>query len=259
MSSDLNILAKSFKSLHKPHQPVILANVYDGISAKAVGSLPATKVIATASYAIAEAAGTVDKELTREQNMRGVEAIALATKELGKPLTVDIQDGYGEQLGGVIKQVISAGAVGVNLEDYDIENKRFYSATDAANRIKLVLSTASALGVPDFVVNARVDPLLYGGTIEEVISRGRVYLAAGATSIFVLGPLEGPHPGALTKEQITELVEAFAGRLNVSLFGRFTTKEVASLGVSRISIGPKLQFVASAAFQEEAKRLFNLD
>ncbi|PLB33624.1 isocitrate lyase/PEP mutase family protein [Aspergillus candidus] len=259
MSSDLNIAAKSFKSLHKPHQPVILANVYDGISAKTIGSLPASKAIATASYAIAEAAGTVDKQLTLEQNMRGVEAIASAIKDLGKPLTVDIQDGYGEQLGDVIKRVISVGGVGVNLEDYDKDNKRFYSAADAVNRIKLVLSTASALGVPDFVVNARVDPLLYGGTIEEVISRGQAYLAAGATTIFVLGPLEGPHAGSLTEEQIKQLVEAFGGRLNVSLFGRFTTKEAASLGVSRISIGPKLQFIASAAFQEEAERLFNLD
>lgn len=257
MASNLNITAKTFKSLHKPSQPVVLANVYDGISAKTVASLPTSKAIATASYAIAEAAGTSDDALTLEENIRATKIIASVIKESGKPLTVDIQDGYGEQLEECIKQVIEAGAVGVNLEDFDKGKKQFYSPDDAVDRIKRVLATATALGVPDFVVNARADALIYGGALDEVVSRGQAFLAAGATTVFVMGPMDRPVPGSLTKEEIAKLVEAFEGRVNVSL-GAFTSREVATLGVSRISVGPGLQFAALAAIKNAAEQILDV-
>ncbi|BCS18651.1 isocitrate lyase/PEP mutase family protein [Aspergillus puulaauensis] len=253
MASNLNLTAKTFKSLHKPHHPVILANVYDGISAKTIASLPSSKAIATASYAIAEAAGTSDEALTLEENIRATKIIASVIKDSGKPLTVDIQDGYGEQLEDSIKQVIEAGAVGVNLEDFDKERKQFYSASDAVDRIKRVLATATALGVPDFVVNARADALVYGGAFDEVVSRGHAFLDAGATTVFVMGPMDRPVPGSLTKEEIAKLVEAFEGRVNVTP-GLLPTKEVAALGVSRISVGPGLQFAAVGAIKQAAEQ-----
>ncbi|KAF9889278.1 hypothetical protein FE257_007386 [Aspergillus nanangensis] len=257
MTFDLNLAAKTFKGLHKPHPPVVLANVYDAVSAKTVASLPNSKAIGTASYAIAEAAGIEDDDLTLEENLRATKIIASAIKGQGKPLTVDAQDGYGDQLEETIKQLIGIGAVGANLEDYDRAKKQLYSVTDAVDRIKQALSIAKALGVPDFVLNARADPLLYGGTIDEVISRGQAFLAAGATSVFVLGPLDQEHPGGLSKEQISKLVEAFDGRVNVTP-GAFTTKEVAALGVSRISVGPDLQFAATAAVKKEAEHFLNI-
>lgn len=257
MASNLNLTAKTFKSLHKPHQPVVLANVYDGISAKTIASLPSSKAIGTASYAIAEAAGINDEALTLEENIRATKIIASSVKESGKPLTVDIQDGYGEQLEDAIKQVIEAGAVGVNLEDFDKEKKQFYSAADAVDRVKRALATASALGVPDFVVNARADALIYGGALDEVVSRGQAFLAAGATTVFVMGPMDRPVPGALTKEEITKLVEAFEGRVNVGP-GALSTKEVAALGVSRISVGPGLQFAAVAAIKNSAEQILDV-
>ncbi|PLB33265.1 isocitrate lyase/PEP mutase family protein [Aspergillus candidus] len=257
MASDLNLAAKAFKGLHRPNQPVVLANVYDGISAKTVAALPASKAIATASWAIAEAAGVPDEELTLEENIRATRIIATAIKGSGKPLSVDLQDGYGDQLEDAIKQVIGAGAIGANIEDYDNANKRLYSAHDAVNRVKHALAIADALGVPDFVVNARCDALVYGGTIDEVISRGQAFLAAGATSVFVLGPLDQAHPGELTREQITKLIQAFEGRVNL-VPGENTTKELAALGVARISVGPDLQMVAMKALKKEAEKFLDV-
>lgn len=40
-------------------------------------------------------------------------------KEFKKPLTVDIQDGYGASLEKAIAALIDCGVVGVNLEDCD--------------------------------------------------------------------------------------------------------------------------------------------
>ena len=257
MVSDLNLAAKAFKVLHRPHQPVVLTIVYDGVSARTVAELPASKAIATASWAIAEAAGVPDEELTLDENIRATKIIATAIKKSGKPLTVDLQDGYGDQLEEAIKKTIGAGAIGANLEDYDNANKRLYSTDDAVNRIKRALSVADSLGVPDFVVNARCDAILYGGTIDDIISRGQAYLAAGATSVFVLGPLEQAHPGELPRDQITKLVQAFQGRVNL-VPGEKSTKEIAALGVSRISVGPDLQMVAMRALKKEAEKFLDV-
>jgi 2-methylisocitrate lyase-like PEP mutase family enzyme len=48
-TASTNELAAHFKSLHKPGNPVVLTNVYDILSAKAVGGLKNTFALATAS------------------------------------------------------------------------------------------------------------------------------------------------------------------------------------------------------------------
>jgi 2-methylisocitrate lyase-like PEP mutase family enzyme len=53
------------------------------------------------------------------------------------------------------------------------------------------------------------------------------------------------------------VVKAFDGRLNVSLKmveGNLTAKELAKVGVSRISVGPAIQFMAMDAFGKEAEK-----
>jgi 2-methylisocitrate lyase-like PEP mutase family enzyme len=53
----------------------------------------------------------------------------------GKPLKLDVQHGYGDQLGEAISRVIEPWCVGVSLEDYDKENKQIYTAEAAVIRI----------------------------------------------------------------------------------------------------------------------------
>jgi 2-methylisocitrate lyase-like PEP mutase family enzyme len=53
-------------------------------------------------------------------------------------------------------------------------------------------------------------------------------------------------------------VKAFDGRLNVSkklVPDGLTVKDLAEIGVARISIGPALQFIAMAKFKEEAEKI----
>ncbi|KAJ5605317.1 hypothetical protein N7510_010471 [Penicillium lagena] len=257
MASTRNALAKALKKLHQPHRPIILANVYDGASAKAVASLPNSKAIATASYAVAEAAGTKDEDLSHQEIVRSAKAIASSIQSFGKPLTIDIRDGYGEKLESTVKELVEAGIVGVNLEDFDNETKEMYSMSEAADRIKNVLSTAKAAGMPDFVVNARCDTLVNNGSLDEVIRRGQAYLDAGATTVFVWG---GSSRGGISKDEVIKLVEAFNGRLNVlkSSTNGLSTKELATIGVARISVGPALQLAALEKIREVAKSLLEL-
>src|SRR5436190_502768 len=127
-----NALAQSFKSLHVPGKPLLLANIYDPSTARAVASLPGCKALATASVSIALA------------------------------------------------------VVGVNLEDSEQKTHTMMDEAVAVQRIKRALAAAAEVGVPDFVVNARSDSFLRGGSLDESIRRGKLYLGAGATTVYVL-------------------------------------------------------------------------
>lgn len=249
----LGELATAFRRLHQPGRPLVLANVYDLVSANAVAPLPSAHAIATASYAVALAAGTTDDDLTLEQNIAAAKLIGKAAAEHNKPLTVDLQDGYGNKLEEAVRQVIGAGAVGINLEDYDKEAKKFYSIDEAAARVKTAVDVGAKEGVPDFVVNARCDTLVQGGGIDEAIERGKKYLAAGATTVFVWG---GGKRG-VSRAEVEQLVKAFDGRLNVSMkwTGGLTVSELADIGVARISVGPTIMFLAMAEYERQAKQL----
>jgi 2-methylisocitrate lyase-like PEP mutase family enzyme len=252
--SATNSFAKELKALHKPGQPLVLANVYDILSAEAVAALPSCKALATASYAVARASGTTDDDMPMETNLHTARAIAHIAQKFGKPLTVDIQDAYGEQLEATIKQLIEAGVSGINLEDCDKETHSMHTPQTAVERIRRVLAVAKSEGVPDFVVNARCDTLVKGGELSEVFTRGKLYLEAGATTVFVWG---GSNRG-VSRAEVERMVKEFDGRLNVSLrlaAGNLTVKELAEIGVARISVGPQIQFLAMDSFAKAAEKL----
>lgn len=256
--ASLNQKAQELKALHQPGNPVILANVWDVSSARTVGSLPSAKALATASFAVASANNTSDDALTLEINLSVAKEVGKVAAELDKPLTIDLQDGYGPRLEEAISSVIAAGAVGVNLEDVDKETGVQYSPADAVDRITRALAAAKKEGVPDFVVNARCDTLLRStGPIEEAFSRGKKYLDAGATTVFVLG---GGKRGGLTADEVKQLTKQFEGRLNVSVVladGKLSAKEVGEIGVSRISVGPQLYFKEAGTVKAEAEKLLS--
>jgi 2-methylisocitrate lyase-like PEP mutase family enzyme len=207
---------------------------------------PATKAIATASFAIAACAGLEDPELTLEDNLSAISKIATRIAKEGRardvPLTVDLQDGYGERLQGVIERVVELGVVGCNLEDSkDVDGKTvLISAEVHASRVRLAIETARKIGVEGFVVNARTDCVLLGGTIEEAIERGKKYLEADATTIFVWGGMER----GLRDGEVKKLVDGLQGKVNViyrkTVKDALSVKEIADLGVSRVSMGPGL-------------------
>jgi 2-methylisocitrate lyase-like PEP mutase family enzyme len=252
MSLPSNALARRFKDLHVPKHPLVLANVWDISSARTVAALPECKALATASYAVAISRGTVDAQLTLDQNLATVASIAKVAKEFDKPLSVDLQDGYDDSLDEAIKKLIEFGVVGINIEDSNRVDDSMMSCEKAESRIKRVLSVAADLGVPDFVVNARSDSFLRKRDLDEAIRRGKRYLEAGATSVYVLG---NPSP---TSAEIGKLVAAFDGRLNIGLSlqpGMLSTSDLGEMGLSRISVGPQIHVVAMNAIKAAAERI----
>ncbi|KAJ7039663.1 phosphoenolpyruvate phosphomutase-domain-containing protein [Mycena alexandri] len=257
--AEQNVLAQKFASLHNPKDLLLLCNAFDGGSAQIIAAHPGAKAIASASYAVAVVSGTADDDLTLEDNLAGVRGIIAAGLRATpkKPVTIDLQDGYGDRLEGAIEGVIKLGAVGCNIEDFDRQTNALLSIEEAASRVALAKKVAARCGVPDFVVNARSDALFQGSQagMDSVIRRGKAYLAAGATTVFVWG---GPSGRGVSSEEIKRLVSEFGGMLNVSMSlreGFLNKNEIQALGVARVSMGPGLYMKVLDAYSSAVNGL----
>ena len=249
-----NDFARRLRALHIAGNPVVFTNVYDGATAETIASLPQTKALASASYAIAATYGVEDNDMTLDQNLAGLEKIAAIARKRQLPLTADLQDGYID-VAATVAQAIRLGVVGCNLEDADCAKDSLRHLTEAVQRIKTVLRTAADAGVPDFVVNARTDVLGYGGSIDDAVTRGKAYLEAGATTVFVWG---GPKGRGISRDEVRTLVKQLDGRLNVLMrLGPeyLGVEELRAIGVARISVGPALYAAAMRGLKEAAEQV----
>jgi 2-methylisocitrate lyase-like PEP mutase family enzyme len=152
-----------------------------------------------------------------------------------------------------VRDIIRAGAVGVNLEDGTHDDAHpMRDVEDAAARIRAARAAADAEGVP-IVINARIDLYLKrNGTEEtrfaETVQRGKAYLAAGADCLF---------PFALVDLAVAaELVRALAAPIN--LVGRPGVPPIADLeaaGVARVSVASGLTLAAMSSLKQMAEEL----
>ncbi|KAI1056992.1 hypothetical protein LB507_001644 [Fusarium sp. FIESC RH6] len=261
-----NNLAQQLKALHKPSSPIIFPNVWDVASFNTVTSLNTAtskpvKALATASWAVAATYGVKDEELTLEQNLEAIGKIGPLAKVAGIPLSADLQDGYGSQLVSVVQRAVEAGVVGANIEDVHPEDNTFYPISEQVQRLKTIISTAAEAGCPDFVINARCDmfhidqDLSEAQVMEEAITRGKAYLDAGATTVFYWG---GSGRG-LRDAWVETLVKELDGKVAVKLAHKtqdaLSTKDLADIGVARISVGPSLFLLAQDAAKQAAERI----
>lgn len=248
-----NTLAQRLRAACQPRDPLILTNVYDASTAANVAANPSTKALATTSYAIAETEGYSDNELPLELNIARIKLISSVAAKSDLPLTVDLQDGYGD-VKDAVGQAIAAGAVGCNLEDTADRGSRMRTTDEAVKRISEAMKAAEEAGIPDFVVNARTDVLGHGGSIEDAIERGKAYLAAGATTVFIWGGLQDR---GVSRYEVIEIVKALCGMVNVRLKlapGYLTPTELGSLGVARMSIGPDLYLRAMESVRNSLEK-----
>ncbi|WP_404433876.1 isocitrate lyase/phosphoenolpyruvate mutase family protein [Microbacterium lacus] len=238
--------AENLAQLHTAPQILRLVNVWDVVSAKAIVALPETKAIATAGHSIAATFGYKDGEnIPLEVMLDMVRRIAEA---VDLPVTADLDAGFGDA-GETVRKAIAAGVVGANIED------RLKPLAESVAVVEAAIAAGEAEGIP-FVLNARTDAFVRAGdrpvaeSIADAIERGRAYLAAGATTVFV--------PGILKADVTRQLVEGIGDRKVsvIGLPGALTAAEYEALGVARITYGPMTQRVALTALQDVAKDLY---
>src|SRR5260221_3818994 len=106
--------AEQFRALHSRGKPLVLFNIWDAGSAKAVAASGA-KAIATGSWSVAHANGFADGE--RMPRAQVIDTLRLITGATELPVTIDLESGYGdtpEEVGETIGLAIDAGAIGCN-------------------------------------------------------------------------------------------------------------------------------------------------
>jgi 2-methylisocitrate lyase-like PEP mutase family enzyme len=237
--------AELLRSLHVPGRPLLLANAWDVASA-AVGVAAGAPAIATTSAGLAWSLGAADGDrIDRDVALAAVARIAAA---VDVPVTADVERGFGADAAGVadtVRGVLSAGAVGVNLEDSVAGGLR--PVAEAAERVAAARAAADEAGVPLYL-NARTDVFLRGiGAPDErvdlTLERAAAYLDAGASGIFV--------PGLADLTTIATLTKGIAAPVNVLAgFGSPPVAELAAAGVARVSLGAN---VAAAAYRLAAR------
>lgn len=243
--------AVRFAELHVKGAPLLLYNAWDAGSAKAIAEAGAM-AIATSSWAVAEAQGYRDGEAIPLGLAEQIVARIAATIEV--PLTVDFEGGYSEddgELAGNISRLLSLGVIGINFEDRVVKGAGLYDLERQARRIAAIRKVAEQQGIGLFI-NARTDLFLGQGrepaeAVGEALERAKAYAAAGASGYFI--------PGLKEDALIGKICEGVALPVNVMVMdGVASTGQLAELGVSRISYGPRPYRSAMEAVKEGACR-----
>jgi len=214
---------------------LLLPNAWDVASARIFeeAGFPA---LATTSAGIAFSLGYPDgQRISREEMIARIGRIVRAVKV---PVTADIEWGYGstaEDVARTTREVIEAGAVGMNLEDATGRaDQPLLTLERAVEKIKAAREAAAQLRVP-IVVNARTDIyLLPGGNpdadFQEAVRRLVAFRDAGADCVFA--------PGLKDADTIGRLVKSVQCPLNIlAVPGTPPIAELEKLGVARVSVG----------------------
>jgi 2-methylisocitrate lyase-like PEP mutase family enzyme len=229
--------AKLFSALHIKGDPVILFNIWDAGSAKAVSGAGA-KAIATGSAPVAMANGFKDGEkIPLKMSLGNVTRIVNATD---LPVTMDFEGCYGVDPDTIAKNVARAletGVIGFNFEDQIIGGDGLYPVKQQAGRVNAVRQACDRAGIEGFI-NARTDIFLKAkpeahsdDMVSAAIERVKVYADAGASGFFV--------PGLKDEAMIGRLCDEADLPVNIlSLPGAPENPRLAELGVARISYGP---------------------
>lgn len=236
----------AFRALHVPGKPLILYNIWDPGSAKAVAAAGAP-ALATGSYGVAEAFGAADGEkLPFADVIANLERIVAV---VDVPVSLDLEAGYGADPAAVrasVQAACDAGAVGINMEDRLPGEERPLPVEQASERI----AAAAASGL---FVNARTDLFKQmtpnAALVEETIARGHAYARAGASGLFV--------PFLADATAVRAICEASTLPINVTAKPELgALAEIAALGVARISYGHQPWMWAMQKLKADAEAIY---
>jgi 2-methylisocitrate lyase-like PEP mutase family enzyme len=225
--------ATFFKTQHHASQLLLLPNVWDVLSARLIASL-GFRSLATASVSVSAVNGFQDGELIPFPFL--LEAVSRISKAVDLPVSVDFERGFAQDLKTLsdnIKQLLDAGAIGINIEDSLMDKSGLVPVTDQCKKIEVIKKTASGYGV-DLFVNARTDVYVQQRSTQlflDTLERARAYQQAGADCFYPI--LMGSY------DELQSLTAAVTIPVNVLLMKPIgDLRKLEQLGVKRVSLGP---------------------
>ncbi|MGU9937803.1 isocitrate lyase/phosphoenolpyruvate mutase family protein [Empedobacter brevis] len=227
---------QNFRELHNQDYPLVIANVWDAISAKAAEEA-GFLAVGTSSHAIANMLGYEDgQNISFYEMLYIIERISKSTSLL---VSADIESGFTEDLEALndyIEKLVDVGVVGINLEDgnTDEEKRKLSNQLVLETKIKSIKDDLKSKG-KDIFINARIDTYTTKSenTLDETIRRGKLYKEAGADGIFV--------PLIEDKMEIEKVINEVGLPLNIFITPTLNSyKTISELGIHRISSGNKV-------------------
>src|SRR5438874_6273242 len=239
----------TFRKLHA-QGCFVIPNPWDVGSARYLQGL-GFKALASTSAGFAFTQGLPDGAVSRATMLAHLREIAAAADV---PLNADFEGGYADAPEGVaesVKLCIETGVAGLSIEDSTSDPAiPLYDFELALSRVRAARAAIDAAG-GDVVFTARSEGFIRGRPdLDETVRRLKAFAAAGADCLYA--------PGIKTREEIAAVVKAVAPKpvnFLMSTASGLTVKDIADMGVRRISIGGTLARVAWTAFMRAAREI----
>ena len=242
---------KTFRKLHDSGCFVI-PNPWDVGTARYLQG-QGFKALASTSAGYAFTQGLPDGAVPRDTMLNHLRELCAATD---LPVNADFEGGYADDPEGVAQNVqlcLETGVAGLSIEDSTNDPANpLYDFDLAVARVRAARSVIDKAG-GNVVFTGRSEGFIRGRPdLEETIRRLNAYAAAGADCLYA--------PGLKTREQITAVVNAVAPRpvnFLMATATNLTVKELAGLGVRRISLGGTLARVGWTAVARAVREIIN--
>ncbi|HYC26879.1 MAG TPA: isocitrate lyase/phosphoenolpyruvate mutase family protein [Nitrososphaerales archaeon] len=244
--------AEEFLSLHRRGDAFVLPNAWDVASARLFEEA-GFGAVATSSAGLMVSLGYPDGQSIPRDVL--VSAVGRMAGVLGVPLSADMVAGFGDSPGEAadsVRAVVEAGAVGVNIEDFDHATKKLYSVEAQVEKLSMLVKLKGTTGVP-FVLNARTDAFRFAPgqeeeRLKEAIRRAEAYRDLGADCVYPMGLVDANSIGAF--------VEELGCPVNVMVRkGLPPISELRQLGVARVSFGPSASYAAMGLLKRAAREI----
>jgi 2-methylisocitrate lyase-like PEP mutase family enzyme len=168
------------------------------------------------------------------------------------PINADFEHGFAPDAAGVAESVrlaVESGVAGLSIEDSTgFVAQPLYDVDTAVDRIRAARKAIDKAG-GDTLLVGRAEGFLHGRPdIEHTVHRLKAYANVGADCLYA--------PGIRTLEHISAVVAGVAPKpvnLLMGWPGNLTLREIAALGVRRVSVGGALARSAWGGFMRAAK------
>lgn len=251
LNSGVAAKRRAFRQLHESGC-FVMPNPWDVGSARYLRGL-GFKALATTSAGYAWSIGHTDGHLARDTVLDHMRQIVGATD---LPVNADFENGFASDPDGVAQSVLRAidtGVAGLSIEDATGDaDQPIFDIDVAVARLKGARRAIDATGGDTLLIGRAENFWIGRPDLEDTVRRLRAYSEAGADVLYA--------PGIRTREEISTIVAAVAPKpvnLVVSDAGGMTLKEIADLGVRRISVGGALARSAWGGFMRAARAIAN--
>jgi 2-methylisocitrate lyase-like PEP mutase family enzyme len=245
---------KAFRALHE-RGCFVIPNPWDVGSARYLQHL-GFPALATTSAGFAFSQGLPDSGddvvVGRDRTLTHIASITAAVE---LPVSADFMSGYGlepEDVAESVARCVATGIAGLSIEDATGDPMSpLYDLPIAIERVRAAREAIDRSG-DDVLLTARAECYHVGhpDPFPESVRRLQAYAAAGADVLFA--------PGPQNPAEIKALVEAVAPKpLNLLVVRDIGlgVREIAALGVRRISVGGALALAAWTGFMRAAQTL----